>query len=106
MNYKKKSIFKTFFISFILIGAIPLVVLGSLFYYYNVIDYEKNVKETNFSKLVQVKNQIDLDIKVLKDITYHISNNAKLLEADKTKPEERERNYLPTERISAKWFIS
>ena len=83
----RSSVFEKLFVSYLLISIVPLVVLGSLFYYYNVINFEKNVKENNLDNLKQVKNQINLDLKVLKDVTYHISNNPEMLNEYKQYPE-------------------
>jgi two-component system response regulator YesN len=86
MNPRKTgSIFSRFFLSYILIGIVPIIILSGLLYYYNAVFYTEGLKETNINKLIQVKNQIDLDLKVLSDVTYHLSSNTQLLNPDTSK---------------------
>lgn len=76
------SVFRKFLTSYLLISILPIAILGSIFYYYNVVNYKENVRESNLNRLIQIKNQIDLDLKALSDVTYHISNNKQILEPD------------------------
>lgn len=76
------SVFRKFLTSYLLISILPIAILGSVFYYYNVVNYKENIRESNLNKLIQIKNQIDLDLKALSDVTYHISNNTQILDVN------------------------
>src|SRR5699024_4707833 len=45
-------------------------------------NYRKDIESLNFTKLNQVKSQMDSEFKQLKDVTYHISTNSKILDAN------------------------
>lgn len=79
---KGKSVFNTMLISYILMILIPVASLGSILYYYNVINYRKDIEASNLSKLNQFKNQMDSELKKLQEITYHISTNKNILDID------------------------
>ncbi|WP_249864582.1 helix-turn-helix domain-containing protein [Paenibacillus konkukensis] len=73
---RQKSMFRKLFISYIVILAVPLFILGGIVYYFNVVSYQREVSEANLAKLTQVRNQIDLELKSLREIIYHISSQA------------------------------
>jgi two-component system response regulator YesN len=78
---RKTSMFRKLFISYVVIFAIPLFILGSIFYYFNIVSYQKEVTDTNLTKMTQVRNQIDLELKSLREITYHISSQSDIYTA-------------------------
>ena len=80
MGIRKGSIFKRLFLSYIIMCCIPLIIFGGIFYYYNVIGYQKELSDSNLSKLVQVKIAVDLDLKAFKDMAYHMTSNPGLVE--------------------------
>ena len=51
MGRKKKSVFYKLFVSYIIISAIPVLVMGGIFYYFNVINLQEEIKQTNLSNL-------------------------------------------------------
>lgn len=72
----KGSMFRKLFVSYVIIFAIPLLILGSLIYYLNAVSYQREVSEANLTKLTQVRNQIDLELKSLREIIYHLSSQS------------------------------
>jgi AraC-like DNA-binding protein len=52
--------------------------MGGIVYYWNVVSYQREITETNLTKMTQVRNQIDLELKSLKEIVYHISSQSEL----------------------------
>jgi two-component system, response regulator YesN len=79
-NRNSRSLFRKLFISYILICSIPLLLFVGTFYYHNVINFRKEVTDSNLSKLTHINNQIDLDLKAFKDIAYHISSNSYMMD--------------------------
>ncbi|MDF2962982.1 MAG: AraC family transcriptional regulator, partial [Paenibacillus sp.] len=73
---RKNSMFRKLFISYVIIFAIPLFILGGIFYYLSVVTYQREVSDANLTKLTQVRNQIDLELKSLREIIYHISSES------------------------------
>jgi len=73
--------FYRLFISYLVIFAIPLLILISLFYYVNVISYQREIADANATKLTQVRNQIDLELKSLREVIYHISSQSDIYSA-------------------------
>ncbi|CAG7614512.1 helix-turn-helix domain-containing protein [Paenibacillus allorhizosphaerae] len=90
MVNRRKSMFYKLFVSYVIIFATPLLVLGGIIYYLNVVNYQSEVSEANLTKLTQVRNQIDLELKSLREIVYHLSseldtNNAGSAEDNKAR---------------------
>ena len=70
--------FYKLFVSYLVIFATPLLTLGGIVYYLNVVNYQHEVSEANVTKLTQVRNQIDLELKSLREIVYHLSSELEL----------------------------
>ncbi|MBD2869013.1 helix-turn-helix domain-containing protein [Paenibacillus arenilitoris] len=93
MRNWRNSMFFKLFISYLVIFAIPLLILIGVFYYVNVVGYQREVAEANTAKLTQVRNQIDLELKSLREVIYHLSSQEEIYST--TDPMEREGLLIP-----------
>ncbi|WP_158299610.1 helix-turn-helix domain-containing protein [Paenibacillus antri] len=73
MRKRTNSLFYKLFLSYIVIFAIPLIILIGVFYFVNVVSYQREIADSNLAKLTQVRDQIDLELKSIREIIYHIS---------------------------------
>lgn len=76
---KKKSVFYKLLVSYILVSAIPVLILGGIFYYFNVTNMKNEVSKANLAKLSQFKDEMDMNLREISNISAHLSANSKML---------------------------
>ncbi|MDL2232177.1 hypothetical protein LJC63_01170, partial [Ruminococcaceae bacterium OttesenSCG-928-L11] len=71
---KKKSLFLRYFLSYLGIILISVITFGMLFYYFNVISLNTEVKNNQFASVSRSLNRIDYMLESMSNIAYHFSS--------------------------------
>lgn len=66
---------KRFFLSYIFVGAIPLLLLGTFFYYGNRLTSKQEMERTNSAMLSQVLQKLDYVSEKMNSAAYHFSGS-------------------------------
>lgn len=74
----KKSLFYRYLLSYLLITAVPLLLLSAVLYRNSVANLRQEVEASNISKLTQVKNLVDQRMNELSHIAFRISQDNRL----------------------------
>ena len=73
---KKISWKKRLMLSYIFIGILPLIILGSFFYYGNRMSVRSEVEKSNAAKLSLVLQKMDYITEKMNSVAYHFSNTS------------------------------
>lgn len=72
---RRKSLFVRYFLSYLGIIIISVTTFGMLFYYFNIISMNAEVKSNQFSSVSQSLNRVDYMLESMSNIAYHFSSN-------------------------------
>jgi two-component system response regulator YesN len=75
---RKRSLFYKYLLSYLLIGIIPVIVLGCILYINSVGHFQKEIASFHISKLKQAQLDMDNSISTLQKIALQISMDSKL----------------------------
>lgn len=70
----KRSWLARYFTSYLMIGVLPVLVLGMVFYYANSISMEREVRNLNYASLTQSLGKMDYLVEEMTKLSYNLSS--------------------------------